>query len=116
MRRSTARLQAFVRSDLSVAQRPAGSHRDAAGRADRQGGLRRDGKQVPQGSATMSDMVFLVGIPAVKIGPGQSVRSHTRDEFILDAELLDGAATYGGIIRSYFAAPRGRTFHDAALG
>ena len=58
----------------------------------------------PEGSATMSDMVFLVGIPAVKIGPGQSVRSHTRDEFILNAELLDGAAKYGGIIQSYFAA------------
>ena len=52
----------------------------------------------------MSDMVFLAGIPAVKIGPGQSDRSHTPDEFILESELIDGAAAYGGIIRSYFAA------------
>jgi acetylornithine deacetylase len=62
------------------------------------------GNKQPQGSATMSDMVFLVGIAAVKIGPGQSNRSHTRDEFILEAELIEGAATYGGIVRSYFAA------------
>ena len=71
------------------------------------------GNKLPQGSATMSDMVFLAGMPAVKIGPGQSVRSHTRDEFIIDAELLDGAATYGEIIRSYFAAAR-RTLHSGS--
>ena len=59
----------------------------------------------------MSDMVFLTGMPAVKIGPGQSSRSHTPDEFILESELIAGAAAYGGIIRSYFAlAAAGRPF------
>jgi acetylornithine deacetylase len=63
---------------------------------------RATGKQ-PEGSRTMSDMVFLAGIPAVKLGPGQSARSHTRDEFILESELLDGAAAYREIIRLFFA-------------
>ena len=104
-----ARLKAHLRSDLSV-------------RSDRlvpietpedspivKAACAASGNK-PQGSATMSDMVFLAGIPAVKIGPGQSNRSHTRDEYILEAELIDGAAAYGRIIRSYFAAAAGEDF------
>jgi acetylornithine deacetylase len=56
----------------------------------------------PQGSGTMSDMVFLAGTAAVKLGPGQSERSHTPDEYILESELIDGAAAYTKIIRLYF--------------
>jgi acetylornithine deacetylase len=59
----------------------------------------------PQGSRAMSDMVFLSGIPAVKIGPGHSPRSHTPDEFILESELLAGAAAYEEIIREFFGGP-----------
>jgi acetylornithine deacetylase len=57
----------------------------------------------PEGSPTMSDMVFLHGIPAVKLGPGQSVRSHIPDEFILESELTCGAAVYSKLVRQYFA-------------
>lgn len=60
----------------------------------------------PAGSAAMSDMVFLKGIPAVKIGPGQSPRSHTPDEFIFARELADGAAAYGRMIWEYFELTR----------
>lgn len=56
----------------------------------------------PGGSATMSDMVSLAGIPSVKIGPGQSVRSHTPDEYITIDELVAGAAAYERICRAYF--------------
>lgn len=56
----------------------------------------------PQGSPTMSDMVFLTGIPAVKLGPGQSVRSHTADEYIMESELTEGAAVYARLIQEYF--------------
>jgi len=63
----------------------------------------------PAGSATMSDMVFLSGIPAVKLGPGQSVRSHTPDEYILESELAEGVATYAEIVRRYFAAYQDET-------
>ncbi|MCP4594198.1 MAG: M20 family metallo-hydrolase, partial [bacterium] len=58
--------------------------------------------QPPAGSPAMSDMVFLDGIPSVKIGPGVSRRSHTPNEYILRQELLAGAAAYERIIREYF--------------
>lgn len=56
----------------------------------------------PAGSRAMSDMVFLSDVPAVKIGPGDSNRSHTPDEYITEDELRAGAATYERIIREYF--------------
>lgn len=58
---------------------------------------------LPAGSPAMSDMVFLSGIPAVKIGPGHSPRSHTPDEYIRVDELRAGVAAYEAIIREYFA-------------
>jgi acetylornithine deacetylase len=56
----------------------------------------------PFGSPTLSDWVFLDGIPAVKAGPGDSRRSHTPDEFIEEAELEEGAAFYEALVRAYF--------------
>ena len=46
------------------------------------------------GSATLSDLTFFRDIPAVKVGPGQSERSHRPDEFVLEQEIVDGAAFY----------------------
>jgi acetylornithine deacetylase len=60
------------------------------------------------GSRAMSDMVYLGGIPAVKIGPGESARSHTANEYIRVSELADGASAYDRTIRAYFAATAGR--------
>jgi acetylornithine deacetylase len=54
------------------------------------------------GSATMSDMVFMKGIPAIKIGPGVSERSHTPDEFITVDELQEGAKFYRQLIEEFF--------------
>lgn len=53
------------------------------------------------GSATLSDLVFLDGVPAIKCGPGQSERSHTPDEFVLEEEILDGARFYTRLVRSF---------------
>lgn len=53
------------------------------------------------GSATLSDMVFMAGIPALKCGPGASERSHTPDEFVLESEILEGARFYARLIRAY---------------
>lgn len=61
----------------------------------------------PAGSPAMSDMVFLEGIPAVKLGPGQSARSHTPDEFITVDELEEGAAVYQQVLREYLALSGG---------
>jgi acetylornithine deacetylase len=53
------------------------------------------------GSATLSDLVFMDGIPAVKCGPGRSERSHTADEYVLEAEVIDGARFYTRLIGSF---------------
>ncbi len=45
------------------------------------------------GSATSSDMPLLK-IPAVKMGPGKSERSHTADEFIYLKEIEEGIKIY----------------------
>ncbi len=46
------------------------------------------------GSATLSDLTFFRGIPALKVGPGASARSHRPDEFVLEQEIVDGAQFY----------------------
>jgi len=46
------------------------------------------------GSATLSDLTFFRGIPALKVGPGASERSHRPDEFVLEQEIVDGADFY----------------------
>jgi len=53
------------------------------------------------GSPTLSDMVYMEGIPAVKCGPGKSERSHTPDEFVLESEIVDGARFYTRLVRAY---------------
>lgn len=52
-------------------------------------------------SRTMSDMVFFQGIPAVKIGPGDTSRSHTVDEFVMEQEILDGVQVYRDILQRF---------------
>lgn len=54
------------------------------------------------GSPTLSDWVFLKGIPTVKAGPGDSKRSHTPDEYLEVAELEAGVLFYEKLIREYF--------------
>ncbi|MGC4115577.1 MAG: M20/M25/M40 family metallo-hydrolase [Myxococcales bacterium] len=48
------------------------------------------------GSRGVSDWVFFqaAGIAAIKVGPGQTERSHTPDEFVLEKEVIDGARFY----------------------
>lgn len=45
------------------------------------------------GSPTTSDKA-LVGIPALKMGPGDSARSHTADEYIYLYEIENGINEY----------------------
>ncbi|MDE2491576.1 MAG: M20/M25/M40 family metallo-hydrolase [Elusimicrobia bacterium] len=60
----------------------------------------------PYGSPTLSDWVFLKGIPTVKAGPGDSRRSHAPDEYLETAELEAGVLFYERLIRAYFAEAR----------
>lgn len=53
-------------------------------------------------SVTTSDWAFLKGIPAVKIGPGDTQRSHRPNEFLLASELEAGAKFYRAVVQHYF--------------
>lgn len=52
------------------------------------------------GSPTLSDQA-LIPWPSVKIGPGDSARSHTPDEFIFLEEIKSGIEGYISIINKY---------------
>ena len=54
------------------------------------------------GSHTTSDWAFLGDLPTVKIGPGDTHRSHRPNEYITREELHAGAECYLSLIRAYF--------------
>lgn len=64
--------------------------------------LAANGRAAPVGSGTTSDWAFLGEIPAVKMGPGDSRRSHCPDEYIECDEVVAGAAVYGQVALHYF--------------
>lgn len=51
-------------------------------------------------SPTTSDMALMHGIPALKIGPGQSSRSHSADEYIRLDEINEALYIYPQIIQN----------------
>lgn len=53
------------------------------------------------GSPTLSDQA-LIPFPSIKIGPGDSARSHTADEFIYIDELKEGISGYIRLLAHYF--------------
>lgn len=53
-------------------------------------------------SVTTSDWAFLKGIPTVKVGPGDTNRSHRPNEYLLLSELKEGTAFYSRFIHTYF--------------
>ena len=54
------------------------------------------------GSPTTSDMA-LMPWPSVKLGPGDSARSHSADEYIYIQEIIDGIAVYISLLDHYFS-------------
>lgn len=52
----------------------------------------------PYGSPTTSDKA-LMPFPALKMGPGDSARSHTADEFIFVSEIEQGVSTYIDLLK-----------------
>jgi acetylornithine deacetylase len=62
----------------------------------------------PVGSSTASDWAFLGKVPTVKVGPGDTLRSHRPDEYLALVELEAGVAFYQKLIHGYFSeAARG---------
>lgn len=58
------------------------------------------GGGVPFVSQTTSDMSLMHGLPSLKMGPGDSARSHKADEYILLSELEDGISGYISFINN----------------
>jgi acetylornithine deacetylase len=63
------------------------------------------------GSATTSDWAFLKGIPAVKVGPGNTNRSHRPNEYLLLSELKAGATFYSRFVHTYFRMAGAEVVH-----
>lgn len=55
----------------------------------------------PFGSPTLSDWAHLVGVPAVKMGPGISEISHTADEWVELAQVERAVGLYERVARAY---------------
>ena len=53
----------------------------------------------PFGSPTLSDQA-LMPFPSLKMGPGESSRSHTADEYILRSEIADAISTYTSLLHN----------------
>jgi acetylornithine deacetylase len=53
------------------------------------------------GSVTTSDKA-LMPFPTLKMGPGDSARSHTADEFIFTNEIKEGVTTYIQLLTTIF--------------
>jgi acetylornithine deacetylase len=64
--------------------------------------LQAAGKAGPVGSATTSDWALLGDIPTVKVGPGDTFRSHSPNEYLTLPELEAGAAFYANFVTTYF--------------
>ncbi|MEP0847563.1 MAG: M20/M25/M40 family metallo-hydrolase [Phycisphaerae bacterium] len=110
------RLRSAMRSELSIRSERLAPVETAADAAIVRAILRALPAARPAGSPAMSDMVFLSGVPAVKIGPGDTRRSHTPDEFVAQREIHEAAAGYERIVREYFAADRITAERAAARG
>lgn len=91
-------LQANTQSDLvarSFRLQPSGIHEEHP--------IIRAGKKIGMecyGSPTLSDQALLP-FPSIKIGPGDSRRSHTADEFIHLSEIHEGIDRYLELLNTY---------------
>jgi acetylornithine deacetylase len=71
--------------------------------------LKHSNKPAPIGSNTLSDMALLPGIPAIKCGPGETVRSHTANEFLTRDELHEAAVFYTQLVPDALASSASET-------
>lgn len=61
---------------------------------------------IPFVSPTTSDMSLMWDFPSLKIGPGESSRSHSADEFIKEEEISEGIDKYIKLIKELAAILR----------
>lgn len=53
---------------------------------------------IPYVSPTMSDMALMPDFPSLKMGPGESSRSHTADEYVYEHEIVEAIEIYKKLI------------------
>ena len=86
---------AIIRANVQAEITPRSTHLQSSGLPLTHPAVRKAvamGKQT-YGSPTLSDQALL-RFPTLKIGPGDSARSHAPDEYILLSEIRDGIADY----------------------
>ncbi len=91
----------LLQARLTTAQLTPRSYRLRSSRIDLSHPLVRAGQALglpAYGSPTLSDQALLP-IPSLKLGPGDSARSHTADEYIRLSEIEAGVDTYVQLIR-----------------
>lgn len=110
------RMRSVMRSELSIRSERLAPIETQPDEAIVRAVLRALPGAQPAGSPAMSDMVFLGGVPAVKIGPGDTRRSHTPDEYVTQREVQEAAAGYERIAREYFDAARSAAGRGAPAG
>lgn len=93
-------------AELAVRSRRLGAVETPADHPFVRTALRCAGRTQALGSNTLSDMAFLPGVPAVKVGPGQTARSHTPNEYVTREELRAGARFYEDLARAALGAAR----------
>lgn len=98
-----ARVRSIVKGDVFVRSSRLGSVETDPDHPIVKAALSANPDSRPYGSATLSDWVFLKGVPTVKVGPGDTRRSHAPDEYLEVAELEAGVLFYERLIRNYFA-------------
>jgi acetylornithine deacetylase len=97
-----ARVREVAKGDVFVRSSRLGSVQTNPAHPIVKAALAANPNSKPYGSATLSDWVFLKGVPTVKVGPGDTRRSHTPDEYLEVAELEAGVLYYERLIRNYF--------------
>lgn len=58
--------------------------------------------KTPFVSPTTSDMALMHGVPSLKMGPGESSRSHTADEFVMIKEINEALWLYPRLIENLY--------------
>lgn len=91
-------------ADLRVRSRRLGAVETAADHPLVRLALEHAHKSQPIGSNTLSDMALMPGTPAIKCGPGKTVRSHTANEFLTKAELHAAASFYTHLVPDVLSA------------
>lgn len=94
----------FIRANVQSEILPRSTHLNSSGISENHPLVRKGvamGKQI-YGSPTLSDQ-SLMPFPTLKMGPGESARSHTPDEYILVSEVRAGIRDYITLLTDFGA-------------